>query len=290
MSIIASPVKFHSLEELEKLSAEELAALWEQVPTDRQRLYKEMYAGHLRSEGVSASVGSDALEKQVLLSLIQQYKEDGLVPAGAVWTYPPPHIREAAMQNEAPVDAQPGKADKKQVNPKLLIVGAVALLLVGVILMRGRGSKPTSVAGAGTKTPTATAAKSPTPTPLALENQDSVIQSGDAAKSANALAYPVLLKVDVPGMDMPRVFVVQRRAVKTAAWDYDTNPDTASFITGMAVRPAIGIPWSEENALFFQQLVTGSKFEVRMNTGAVLHYEYISTQSILRSDTSILRQ
>jgi hypothetical protein len=31
--------------------------------------------------------------------------------------------------------------------------------------------------------------------------------------------------------------VVQRRAVRAAEWNYDLNPDIASFLNGMSVRP-----------------------------------------------------
>ena len=95
-------------------------------------------------------------------------------------------------------------------------------------------------------THTPTPAVSPTPTPLALEAQDDVIQGGD---SERAVAYPVNLQIVPPDDATPRVWVIQRRAVRAAEWNYDPNPDVASFINGMSVRPVIGIPWSEDNAV-----------------------------------------
>jgi hypothetical protein len=130
--------------------------------------------------------------------------------------------------------------------------------------------------------------RSPTPTPLALENQDLVIRGGNSTD--RSLAYPVNLKIQLPDDREPRVFVVQRRLVQTAQWDFDNNPDTASFITGLAVRPVMGIPWSEDNAAFVARIMPGTQFTLQMNTGAGLRYEFASTLQILRSDTSVLRQ
>ena len=42
--------------------------------------------------------------------------------------------------------------------------------------------------------------------------------------------------------------------------------------TSGAVRPVIGIPWSEENESFFEDINTGTSFLLTMNTGAVLRF------------------
>jgi hypothetical protein len=78
--------------------------------------------------------------------------------------------------------------------------------------------------------------------------------------------------------------------VRTAQWDFDPNPDTASYLLGMSVRPVIGIPYSEENAAFFKRMGKGTQFSLQMNTGAALRYQFVSASSVLRSDTSALRQ
>ena len=93
-----------------------------------------------------------------------------------------------------------------------------------------------------------------TPTPLALDAPDEVIGGGDQSRAA---AYPITLQVTTPDRRAPRVWVVQRRLVHTAAWNYDPNPDTASFLSGMSVRPVIGIPYSEDNAAGAPQLGAG---------------------------------
>jgi hypothetical protein len=84
--------------------------------------------------------------------------------------------------------------------------------------------------------------------------------------------------------------VVQRRRVQASEWRFDLNPDTASFINGMSVRPVIGIPWSEENAAFFEDIGTETSFLLTMNTGAVLRFEFDERREVRRSETSIFRQ
>jgi hypothetical protein len=272
-----SAVKFHSLAELEKLSEAELTALWELVPTDRQRSYKAMYDRELRKEGVTGAVGSDALEKLVLLSLLKQYEETALVPAGEVWVYTPRFVQERARQNELLTEAEPATREAKKTPPVPILLAGVAVFLCMIffLLMRGRGGKAVAVGGTATATQTPTPVHSPTPTPLALENQDQVINGGSGGD--RAVAYPVNLRAQVAGSLEPRVFVVQRRVVRTAEWDFDSNPDTASFVTGMSVRPIIGIPWSEENAALFKNISARTQFTLQMNTGALLRYEFVST-------------
>ena len=57
----------------------------------------------------------------------------------------------------------------------------------------------------------------------------------------------------------------------------------------MACRfvPVIGIPWSENNAELFEAMSAGAVFNLTMNTGAILHYEFAAKSEVLRSDTRI---
>jgi hypothetical protein len=80
------------------------------------------------------------------------------------------------------------------------------------------------------------------------------------------------------------------RRVSASEWNYDPNPDTASFVNGMSVRPVIGIPWSEENAALFEALDAGAQFTLTMNTGAVLRYAFGEVRQVRRSETSSFRQ
>jgi len=48
-------IPYHTLEALEALSLDELQALWELVPTDRQRAYKSAYDREVRAAGALGS-------------------------------------------------------------------------------------------------------------------------------------------------------------------------------------------------------------------------------------------
>ncbi len=276
---------FHTVDELRGLPTEALTALWELVPTDRQKSYKAAYDGEVRAAGAA---GSDILERQLAGELLRRYLETALVPVGSRWARTPTRVQTAAKQDDG---LEISGADSKQHPPsfKLMAIGGVvALMFVGLIAIRLLGSRSPSV-GAHTATPslTPTLRISPTPTPLALEEQDAIVQSGDADRAA---AYPVSLQISTAANDAPRVWVVQRRTIRAAEWKFDDNPDTASFLSGMSVRPVIGIPYAPENAILFHHLQTGSIFTVTLNTGAVLTYEFATKRSVRRSETDIFRQ
>ena len=280
-------LRYHTLEELRGLSLSELHALWELVPTDRQRAYKAAYEREVRTAG---AVGSDELERQVSAELLKRYDEAALVPVGSRWARTPGRVQEAAKHNvvlDAPENEVKPTSGKP--SPKVMLAaGVVAVLFFGLMFTRllgGRSSADMDVTPEVSPTPTPLV--SPTPTPLALEAQDDVIQGGDSGRE---VAYPVNLQVILPDGDAPRVWVVQRRRVQASEWRFDLNPDTASFINGMSVRPVIGIPWSEENESYFDDIGTGASFLLTMNTGAVLRFEFDDRREVRRSETSIFRQ
>ncbi|NLF75280.1 MAG: hypothetical protein GX573_06245, partial [Chloroflexi bacterium] len=220
---------YHTIDELRVLSIEELRALWELVPTDRQHRYQSVYQREVRTNGAS---GSDALEQQVVTALIQRYDEGALVPIGARWANTPARIqdavREGASLTSPEAEFTPPATNKKQV--LLILGGAAVFLLFFVFLMLSRrdGDDPQPVMDAGTISPyaTPTLRYTPSPTPIALEEQDVIIRDGVRDR---APAYPVNLQVLPAGQAQPRVFVVQRRKVEVSEWEYGTNPDTASF-------------------------------------------------------------
>ncbi len=280
-------LRYHPLEELRALSLSELHALWELVPTDRQRDYKAAYEREVRTAG---AVGSDELERQVAAELLKRYDEAALVPVGSRWARTPGRVQEAAQQNvvlDAPEDEVKPASGKP--SPKMLLaVGLAALLFFGFMFTRLLGGRSSDEAEATPEVSlTPTPLVSPTPTPLALEAQDDVIQGGDSGRE---VAYPVNLQVILPEGDAPRVWVVQRRRVQASEWRFDLNPDTASFVNGMSVRPVIGIPWSAENESFFDNIDAGTSFLLTMNTGAVLRFEFDDRREVRRSETSIFRQ
>ena len=280
---------YHTVDELQALSLEELQALWELVPTERQRAYRAAYDREVRNAG---AIGSDALERQVAAELLRRYNDSALVPVGSRWARTPIRVQEAARENDLPdtlEDVQSTAASKP--SPKvMLVMGLLALVFVVALLPRlfgGGNSNEGGLEVTAEVSPSPTPEVSPTPTPLALEAQDDVITGGDRER---AVAYPVNLQVALPDGSAPRVWVVQRRTVRAAEWNYDLNPDIASFVSGMSVRPVIGIPYSEENAAWFASMGEGAVFNLTMNTGAILRYEFAAKTEVRRSDTSIFRQ
>ncbi|MCC6617392.1 MAG: hypothetical protein IT320_28215 [Anaerolineae bacterium] len=278
---------YHTVEELQTLSLSELQALWELVPTERQRAYKLAYEREVRTAG---AVGSDQLERKVAGELLQRYATSALIPIGSRWARTPGRVQDAARQNvvlEAPEDEANAAAGKPS-RAVILGMGLAALLFVVLLFSRLGGGSPSVVADMpATETLTPTPAISPTPTPLALESQDDVIQGSDGGRE---VAYPVSLQVILPDDTAPRLWVVQRRRVQASEWRYDDNPDTASFVSGMSVRPVIGIPWSGENAAYFELIGDGTRFQLTMNTGAILTFDFDDKRAVRRSETDIFRQ
>jgi hypothetical protein len=287
---MSEKLNYHTIEELRAFSIEELRTLWELVPTDRQHRYQSVYQREVRTNGAS---GSDVLEQQVVSALIQRYEEGALVPVGARWAKTPARIQEAVRGGESlvPPEAEltPPPTNKMQV---FLIFGGAALFLVFFALMlisRRGGDDPQPASTADDISPytTPTLRYTPSPTPIALEEQDVIIRDGVRDR---APAYPVNLQILPAGQTQPRVFVVQRRKVELSEWLYDPNPDTASFISALSVRPVIGVPWSEQNEVLFESLGPGATFSIRLNTGAVQQFQFASRLEVSRSDTSAFRQ
>ncbi|MDX2139532.1 MAG: hypothetical protein SF123_15715 [Chloroflexota bacterium] len=271
-------LRYHTLDELRALSLDELRALWELVPTDRQRAYRAAYERELQAAGAE---GSDAKEYRIALALLKRYETAALVPLGSRWARAPGRVQAAARAGEA-LDATDERTPKASAPPKAVIavLGVLLLGMMALLLTRPGGDTESSVA-------TRTLIGAPTLTPLALEAQDEVIEGGDADR---APFYPISLQAVLPDGGAPRVWVVQRRRVSASEWRYDANPDTASYLSGMHVRPVIGIPWSEENAAWFAQASAGAAFHVQMNTGAVLTFVFEERRAVRRSDIDLFRQ
>lgn len=282
-------LQYKRVDELKALSLAELQALWELVPTERQRAYRSAYDREVRNAG---AIGSDDLERRVAAELLERYSDSALVPVGSRWARTPQRVQDAARDNEMPdLGDHRLEAGSGQTSPKMkLAIGAMLVVFVAFMLLRlgsGGGSGEMAIEGTVEASITPTPEVSPTPTPLALEAQDDVITDGDADR---AVAYPVNLQVVLADGGAPRVWVVQRREVRAAQWNFDPNPDIASFVNGMSVRPVIGIPWSEDNAELFSAMREGAVFNLTMNTGAILRYEFAAKSEVLRSDTRIFRQ
>jgi len=277
-------LRYHTVEALRALSLDELRALWELVPTDRQRAYRAAYDREVKTAGAE---GSDAKERKIALALLKRYHESALVPIGLRWARAPKRVQDAAERGtgfDSPEDKTAAKSGKPS-SVVLAFMGVLMIGMIGLVLLRGGGS------GSVETTPdtdvTTTLPAGVTPTPLALEAQDEVIEGGDTSR---APFYPINLQITVPESAVPRVWVVQRRAVRASEWNFDSNPDTASFLNGMSVRPVIGIPWSEDNAEWFAQIAEGAEFRLQMNTGAILTFAFEDKREVRRSDTGIFRQ
>src|SRR5579859_2802608 len=117
MPDITSPLQYHTVEDLLALSIEGLAALVDQIPTDRQRAYKLQYDRWLRQQGVMTTVGSDSLEKEAILHLFAEYQKKGLVPAGeSNWVEVPERAQERARLNEGLPVADTAPEKTRRVN------------------------------------------------------------------------------------------------------------------------------------------------------------------------------
>jgi hypothetical protein len=281
---MSEQLTWHSPDDLRSLPTEALQALWELVPTERQKAYKTAYESEVMAAGAA---GSDALERQVAQELLRRYRETGLVPLGSRWARAPGRVQAAAQADEPLVDET--AATTRKPSRGLLLAGfAVLLVFIGLIAMR-LGGRPAIVAMAPTASPTAspTPRQTLTPTPLALEEQDTIIQAGDPDR---AVAYPVRLEIDLGAAATGRVWVVQRRLVRAAEWRFDPNPDTASYLSGLSIRPVIGLPWSPENAAFFRQIGERALFTLTLNTGATRQFSFVRQERISRSETEALRQ
>jgi hypothetical protein len=276
--------RYHTVEELRALSLDELRALWELVPTDRQRAYRAAYDREVKTAGAE---GSDAKERRIALALLKRYHESALVPIGLRWARVPKRVQAAAERGagfDSPEDTTTAKNSKPS-GKVLAVMGVMMIGMIALVVLRGGGSG--GVETAPEADVTATLPGGVTPTPLALEAQDEVIEGGDTSR---APFYPINLQITVPESAVPRVWVVQRRVVRASEWNFDSNPDTASFLNGMSVRPVIGVPWSEDNAAWFAQIGADAEFRLQMNTGAILTFAFEDKREVRRSDTGIFRQ
>lgn len=283
-------VQYRPLAAWQALSLADLDEAYALVPTQRQQYYREV----LEREAGKVNAVTDAEELQVAQALLARFEQDALVPVGARWAKPPQRVKAAAMGGEpltSPEDAYLPKGSGIP-NPMLLMgVGGLLFIcfLLFILMTRSGGGDEPPVNEAANPHASPTLRYTVTPTPIALEEQDTIIKDGDR-DSSRTLSYPVGLQIYPSGEQQPRVFVVQRRAVEYSEWEYDPNPDTASYLLGMSVRRVVGISWSEENEDLFARLNEGAVFHLVLNTGAVIEYRFERKTEVRRSDTVAFRQ
>ena len=128
-------LRYYTLKELNALPLAELKALWELVPTDRQRIYRQAYEREVKTAGAE---GSDAKERRVAIELVKRYANAALVPIGTRWARAPGRVQAAARKGEPFDTAQLNAVTTKQrASPKIiLLLGLAALAMVVVLFMR----------------------------------------------------------------------------------------------------------------------------------------------------------
>ena len=123
-------------------SKSNLQALWELVPTERQRRYKAIYDRTLHDEGASES---DALELNQVTQLLDRYERRGLVPVGSYRVPTPAQIQAAAADDTGLVRPEiEAETIPSRPPAALLLLGLGCLLVFGFLFVRNLGSRPTS--------------------------------------------------------------------------------------------------------------------------------------------------
>ncbi len=301
--------RYYSMNELMAMSDAELNELWESVPTERQAFYERAY------DEAMSSLGQGDIPDEAAVSLTEQminYYNSGQVPivTGNRWVQVPGWIREAveAGKDFDEATAKPGgAADDEEGLPMPVRIGAgvgiVALIcLIAFLVFRSiSGDDGVVIADDGEAIPprratqtadavlelTALVAQTPTvtETPLALENIGSIVGAGDFEDY-----YPILLEVQPQGISS-RVYVVQQKPIDVAEWSYDErNPDVASWISGLLIKPVLGIPYTPDNQSLMEKVAPGDELLLHMSTGNILTFVVESIDRVIQQDTTIFQQ
>ncbi len=273
---------YRSFDDLAGMSLEDLERLWELVPPqDQQALQAALQRACQKQEALD-----DAGELRVAQALLEQYRSAGLVPVGDAFLKVPPAMQEAFKQDEVE-EAFESELVRQAKFPRwavLLCVPVVFFVAFGFVRGSGSQTEATLMPTVGS---TATPSPTPTATPLALNASDQAIRAG---QQSNRAYYPVRFQVDRPGITEPRIFVVQEQPVSLSEWSFENNPDIASWIGGLILRPVLGLPYSAANQALVESLEPGALFTLTMNTGASFQFAYEDQEQVGRQDTRIFRQ
>jgi len=296
--------RYYTLDELAAMPAETLEELWLACP-DRP-FYEAALKAAVDDTFGSGAVATDldrlAVIDECLLFYTGAHPDlDSPAPriptargpdGGVQWFKVSDRIR-ARLAEGAPLDEERPAEGKQPFTLRraapLALLG-LTVLCVGTLLIRslaGGGQQISDVDAAATATADAQAAldAEATPTPLALDDIDRPIQAGDDLRDY----YPVLLEI-APEAGLARVFPVQQRAVEVAEWGYASDPDVASAVLGLVVRPVLGIPYTPPNASFLDSLDEGDAIQLRMSTGQTLAFRVSGSQRVSRQEVSIFDQ
>lgn len=240
---------------------------------------------------------SDEAELKLIQLYLDRYQYEGLVPIGAAQWVKLAAKQRQVVQEQPDLEQGDGLDENKAGKNKLSLLGLVAAFGIALLalallprLLSANVNDDMAIAtleASPTNSPTPAPTATLTPTPLALNNSDAFLREGD---TTNRDFYPVFLDVQLPDQEQPRVFVVQERLISTTEWLFEAHPDVASWISGTVIRPIIGIPHNESNALFIENIRSGTIFTLRTNTGSALRFSYSATHHLGRQDTALFRQ
>lgn len=294
-SASVDPGRYVGVGQLRSMPREALAALVDSIPSERLHWYESVLANEIEDRYGHGEV-DEAATIGLMEELLDAYESGKKVPIQVVqkWVIVPENLRRHVESGED-LEPGPGGDQRKRPSTGLLVAtcGAGLVLIFSVfLLIQHAGAKPEMTAAdltASAASPVSAARPTElplTPTPLALDAADRVIEDGEDLGAT----YPVLLEVTAATTGEKRVFVVQQRAIDMADWDYSGDPDTASWVSGLLIRPVLGIPYTPDNARLFEELATGDRIQLQMSTGAELTFTVDAKERVGRQDTAIFRQ
>lgn len=304
--------RYYKIDELLAMNSAELEELWQNVPTDRQSFYEKAY------DEAMSSLGQGDIPDEAAMSLTEQminYYSSGQVPivTGNRWVQVPGWIRDAVETgkdfDQANVEAdgeKRGGGDDDDGLPLPVRIGLGVGILAAIcfilwLVFGNRGPSDPVVTAEGTEIRprdatetalveeqlTADAALTPTvtETPIVFDDLDAVIGQGDFENY-----FPILLEVQ-PQDVSSRVYVVQQKPIDVAAWDYDErNPDIATWISGLLVKPVLGIPFTPDNKSLLDDVQAGDELLLHMSTGNILKFVVEEKDRVVRQDTTLFQQ
>ncbi len=292
------PSRYYSLDELAAMPAPALEELWQSCPE------KPFYETALE-EAVLGEFGMDQmitdLERLTVIDKsIGYYRGDPpripvLQAANQIRWFKVPRRITRHLEEGAPLVAEQ-KASRAASLPRPVLIGGFAGLLltacIAVIVITKVAAAPratraelTATAAFASTQQALQPAITPSATPLALDDIDRPIQEGEDLRNR----FPVILEIQ-PASGSPRVFPVQQKEVELAEWHYASDPDVASSILGLAVRPVLGIAYSPANQQFLEALVPGDRIVLRMSTGQSLLFNVTHSERVERQQVSLFDQ
>lgn len=310
---------FVSVQTLMTMDENQLQALWDAVPPERQKFYENAYSAALGSLG-----GGDITDDQAMgvIEQVLSHYEAGQVPilSGNRWVQVPTWVRERVERGEdldafvAAEEKAAKKGGSKKTTSTTITKGAkpapgarsgpAPQMIIGVVLFTilflciafqlfNRFSNNDNelteedVTATAAFEATALAMVTPSATPFLITETDSIIRDGEDFEDY----YPVLLELRPAGSTNAQVYVVQQKPIEIADWDYDArSPEIASWISGLLVQPVIGIPYSPDNQTLLEQLLPGDIIMLHMSTGTILRFDVESSTRVDQQDKSIFRQ